>query len=65
MEDSVIGVVACLSRIAASVVYAMAPNRTVYYLGPLLDMFSSAGATSLRSIATKLVNADEIGKLHC
>ncbi|KAI8420169.1 hypothetical protein MSG28_008732 [Choristoneura fumiferana] len=40
----------------------MAPNRTVYFLGPLLDMFSSAGATSLRSIATKLVHADEVGK---
>ncbi|XP_026320850.1 proton-coupled folate transporter-like isoform X2 [Hyposmocoma kahamanoa] len=62
VEDSIIGVVACLSRIAACVVYAMAPNRTVYYLGPLLDMFSSAGATSLRSIATKLVNADEIAQ---
>ncbi|XP_061720586.1 uncharacterized protein LOC133527548 [Cydia pomonella] len=62
IEDSIIGVVACLSRIAASLVYAMAPNRTVYFLGPLLDMFSSAGATSLRSIATKLVQADEVGK---
>lgn len=63
IEDSVIGVVACISRIAASVVYALAPNRTIYFLGPVLDMFSSAGATSLRSIATKLVDADEIGKL--
>ncbi|KAM3963352.1 lysosomal proton-coupled steroid conjugate and bile acid symporter SLC46A3 [Aphomia sociella] len=62
IEDTVIGVIACLSRIAASVVYALAPNRTVYFLGPVLDMFSSAGATSLRSLATKLVNADEIGK---
>ncbi|CAB3228791.1 unnamed protein product [Arctia plantaginis] len=62
IEDSIIGVVACLSRIAASIVYAMAPSRTVYFLGPVLDMFSSAGATSLRSIATKLVNDDEVGK---
>ncbi|CAH1640273.1 unnamed protein product [Spodoptera littoralis] len=62
MDDSIIGVIACLSRIAASVLYAMAPNRTIYFLGPVLDMFSSAGATSLRSIATKLVNADEVGK---
>ncbi|XP_028169920.1 proton-coupled folate transporter-like isoform X1 [Ostrinia nubilalis] len=62
IEDSVIGVVACFSRIAAAVVYALAPDRTIYFLGPVLDMFSSAGATSLRSIATKLVHADEIGK---
>ncbi|XP_026742877.1 proton-coupled folate transporter-like [Trichoplusia ni] len=62
IEDSIIGIVACLSRIAAAVVYAMAPSRTVYFLGPVLDMFSSAGATSLRSIATKLVNNDEVGK---
>ncbi|CAG4947120.1 proton-coupled folate transporter-like [Colias croceus] len=62
IEDSIIGMVACVSRIAASVVYAMAPSRTVYFLGPVLDMFSAAGATSLRSIATKLVNADEVGK---
>ncbi|XP_023937039.1 proton-coupled folate transporter [Bicyclus anynana] len=62
IEDSIIGIAACLSRVAASVVYAMAPTRTVYFLGPVLDMFSSAGATSLRSIASKLVNADEVGK---
>lgn len=62
IEDSIIGIVACVSRIAASIVYALAPSRTVYFLGPVLDMFSSAGATSLRSIATKLVKADEVGK---
>ncbi|CAH0713366.1 unnamed protein product, partial [Brenthis ino] len=62
IEDSVIGVMACVSRVAASMVYALAPTRTIYFLGPVLDMFSSAGATSLRSIATKLVEADEVGK---
>ncbi|KPJ05726.1 Proton-coupled folate transporter [Papilio xuthus] len=62
IEDSAIGVFACLSRVAASVVYALAPTRTIYFLGPVLDMFSSAGATSLRSLATKLVEADEVGK---
>ncbi|XP_047525088.1 proton-coupled folate transporter-like isoform X2 [Pieris napi] len=62
IEDSIIGIIACVSRVAASLVYAMAPNRTVYFLGPVLDMFSAAAATSLRSIATKLVNADEVGK---
>ncbi|CAH2264396.1 jg18448 [Pararge aegeria aegeria] len=62
IEDSIIGIVACISRVAASVVYALAPSRTVYFLGPVLDMFSSAGATSLRSIASKLVKADEVGK---
>ncbi|KOB71162.1 Adenylate cyclase, partial [Operophtera brumata] len=52
MEDSMIGVIACVSRIGASLVYAVAPTRSVYFLGPVLDMFSSAGATSLRSMAT-------------
>lgn len=61
-EDSMIGVIACFSRILASIVYAVAPNRTVYFLGPVLDMFSSAGATSLRSLASKLVDSDEVGK---
>ncbi|CAG5049234.1 unnamed protein product [Parnassius apollo] len=63
IDDRIIGAFACLSRIAAGVLYAMAPNRTVYFLGPILDMFSSAGATSLRSIATKLIEADEVGKM--
>ncbi|KOB72968.1 Adenylate cyclase [Operophtera brumata] len=65
MEDSVIGVIACVSRIAASVVNAIAPTRSVYFLGPVLDMLSSAGATSLRSMASKLVHSDEIGELLC
>ncbi|XP_068620457.1 probable peptidoglycan muropeptide transporter SLC46 [Battus philenor] len=62
IEDSVIGIFACVSRISASVIYAIAPTRTVYFLGPVLDMFSSAAATSLRSIVTKLVDTDEVGK---
>ncbi|KOB66783.1 Adenylate cyclase, partial [Operophtera brumata] len=49
-----------VGTIAASVVNAVAPTRSVYFLGPVLDMFSSAGATSLRSMASKLVHSDEI-----
>ncbi|GBP09745.1 hypothetical protein EVAR_81035_1 [Eumeta japonica] len=60
IEDSVIGVIACASRVCASVLYALAPSRPAYFLGPALDMFSSAAATSLRSIASKLVEEDEI-----
>lgn len=62
IDDCLMGVIACMSRVAASLVYALAPTRTIYFLGPVMDMFSSASTTSLRSIATKLVDADEVGK---
>ncbi|XP_045501743.1 proton-coupled folate transporter-like [Colias croceus] len=63
VQDSVIGVLAGLSRIAACFVLTFAPTRTWYYLAPVFNIFSSSGLTAIRSIATKSVPSEDVAKL--
>ncbi|XP_068620285.1 probable peptidoglycan muropeptide transporter SLC46 [Battus philenor] len=63
VQDSIIGVIAGLSRIAACFVFAFAPNRQWYYLAPLFNIFSHTGLTAVRAIATKSVPTEEVAKL--
>ncbi|KAL0820485.1 hypothetical protein ABMA28_006350 [Loxostege sticticalis] len=63
MQDSAIGGLAGVSRIAACFVFAFAPSRAWYYSAPLFNIFSHTGLTAVRSIATKSVPSEEIAKL--
>ncbi|XP_047997455.1 uncharacterized protein LOC125235034 [Leguminivora glycinivorella] len=63
VEDSIIGSLAGVSRIAACFVFAFAPTRQWYYSAPLFNIFSGCGLTALRSIATKSVPSQEVAKL--
>lgn len=62
MQDSAIGGLAGLSRIAASFMFAFAPTRQWFYAAPVLNIFSHTGLTAVRSIATKSVPTEEVGK---
>lgn len=63
VEDSIIGSLAGVSRIAACFVFAFAPTRQWYYSAPVFNIFSSCGLTAIRSIATKSVASQEVAKL--
>ncbi|XP_053614630.1 proton-coupled folate transporter-like [Plodia interpunctella] len=63
VQDSTIGGLAGVSRIAACFVFAFAPTRPWYYAAPLFNIFSHTGLTAVRSIATKSVPTEEIAKL--
>ncbi|XP_050352810.1 uncharacterized protein LOC126775092 [Nymphalis io] len=63
MQDSVIGGIAGVSRIAGCLVFALAPTRAWFYSAPLFNIFSHTGLTAVRSIATKSVAAEEVAKL--
>ncbi|CAK1551445.1 unnamed protein product [Leptosia nina] len=63
VQDSVIGGLAGVSRIASCFVFAFAPTRQWYYAAPLFNIFSSSGLTAVRSIATKTVPNEEVAKL--
>ncbi|CAB3234996.1 unnamed protein product [Arctia plantaginis] len=63
VEDSAIGALAGASRIASCFMFAFAPNRSWYYVAPLLNIFSHTGLTAVRSIATKSVPTEEVAKL--
>ncbi|OWR47493.1 adenylate cyclase [Danaus plexippus plexippus] len=63
VQDSLIGLLAGVSRIAGCLVLAFAPNRAWYYSAPIFSIFSHTGLTAVRSIATKSVPGDEVAKL--
>ncbi|XP_072942586.1 lysosomal proton-coupled steroid conjugate and bile acid symporter SLC46A3-like isoform X2 [Epargyreus clarus] len=64
VHDSVIGVLAGVSRIAACFVFAFAPNRIWFYSAPIFNIFSHTGLTAIRSIATKTVPTEERNLVH-
>lgn len=62
IQDSAIGVLAGMSRIAACLVFAFAPSRPWYYSAPLFNIFSHTGLIAIRSLASKSVPLEEVGK---
>ncbi|CAG4947124.1 unnamed protein product [Colias eurytheme] len=63
MHDAVIGVIATSCKITASIVYGLAPNRNWLFSGPAFDLFGNSGTTVIRSLGTKVVEPDEVGKM--
>nr|XP_021182172.2 uncharacterized protein LOC110370614 [Helicoverpa armigera] len=63
VQDSAIGVLAGVSRIASCFMFAFAPTRPWYYSAPLLNIFSHTGLTAVRSLITKSVPTEEVAKL--
>lgn len=61
MDDSLIAVMACISKVLASFVYAFAPNKNWVYLAPVVEFIGGTAVIAMRSIATKVVEPDEIG----
>lgn len=62
VQDSAIGALAAISRIASCFMFAFAPTRPWYYSAPILNIFSHTGLTAIRSIASKSVPTEEVGK---
>ncbi|XP_026763358.2 solute carrier family 46 member 3-like [Galleria mellonella] len=64
VQDSALGGLAGVSRIASCFVFAFAPNRPWYYSAPLFNIFSHTGLTAVRSITSKSVPTEEVAKLN-
>ncbi|XP_077287139.1 putative peptidoglycan muropeptide transporter SLC46 [Arctopsyche grandis] len=64
MDDSLIGAISGISKIAASFIYAFAPTVSWFYIAPIVDLLSGTGIIVMRSIASKLVEPNETGKIH-
>ncbi|XP_038211169.1 proton-coupled folate transporter-like [Zerene cesonia] len=63
MHDALIGVIATSCKIVSSIVYGLAPNRNWFFSGPVFDFFGNSGTTVVRSLGTKIVEPDEVGKM--
>lgn len=64
VDDALIGIMSCMSKILSGFVYAFATTTLGIYLAPLVDMVNGTSFISMRSIASKLVPPDELGKIN-
>ncbi|XP_022816276.1 solute carrier family 46 member 3-like [Spodoptera litura] len=63
-HDSLLGIVSTLSKIAASFVYCFAKNEKVFYIAPMVEILNGTSLLAMRSIISKLVEPNELGKVN-
>lgn len=63
IDDAIIGVLSSMSKIISSFVYAFAANTWQLYLGPIAEILNGTSFIAMRSIASKLVQSDELVRL--
>ncbi|GJQ80800.1 hypothetical protein Trydic_g9391 [Trypoxylus dichotomus] len=64
VDDAILGVISSASKIASSFVYAFAPTSTIFYLGAIVEMLNGTSFIAMRSITSKLVPPEELGKIN-
>ncbi|XP_014223806.1 solute carrier family 46 member 3-like [Trichogramma pretiosum] len=64
MDDAMIGVLSCISKILAGFVYAFATTDMLIYIAPLVEIISGTSFIVMRSITSKLVPPEELGKVN-
>lgn len=60
IDDAIIGVLSSMSKIISSVIYAFASTTWQLYLGPIAEILNGTSFIAMRSIASKLVQSDEL-----
>jgi MFS transporter, PCFT/HCP family, solute carrier family 46, member 3 len=60
IDDAIIGVFSSMSKIISSFVYAFASNTWQLYMGPIAEILNGTSFIAMRSIASKLVQSDEL-----
>ncbi|XP_063821285.1 proton-coupled folate transporter-like [Ostrinia nubilalis] len=64
LDDTLLGIISCTSKVVAAFAYAFARNDLEIYLAPLLEILNGTSFIAMRSIATKLVSGEEFGKVN-
>ncbi|XP_017776311.1 PREDICTED: proton-coupled folate transporter-like [Nicrophorus vespilloides] len=64
LDDSILGMISNMSKILACLVFAFAGSSTVFYMGAIVEMFNGTSFIAMRSIISKLVPPDELGKIY-
>ncbi|XP_052751735.1 solute carrier family 46 member 3-like isoform X1 [Galleria mellonella] len=63
-DDSILGIISTVSKIAGSFVYCFAPNERIFYIAPLVEILNGTSLLALRSIISKTVAPNELGKVN-
>lgn len=64
IDDALIGVMSSMSKILSSFVYAFAVTDWQLYIAPIVEILNGTSFIAMRSIASKLVNSNELGKVN-
>ncbi|CAH2075033.1 unnamed protein product, partial [Iphiclides podalirius] len=63
-HDSVLGIISAASKIAGALVLTFAVKGYQAYLCPLVEILNGTSAIALRSLSSKLVSYQELGRLN-
>ncbi|XP_004924745.1 lysosomal proton-coupled steroid conjugate and bile acid symporter SLC46A3 isoform X2 [Bombyx mori] len=63
-DDSILGIISTISKIAGSFVYCFAPNDKIFFIAPLVEILNGTALLAMRSIFSKMVQPDELGKMN-
>ncbi|XP_063894384.1 proton-coupled folate transporter [Helicoverpa armigera] len=63
MHDTLLGIIATACKTVSAYVYGLAPTRNWLYAAPVFDFFGNSGAIAIRSLGTKVVEQDKVGKI--
>ncbi|XP_045764931.1 proton-coupled folate transporter-like [Maniola jurtina] len=61
--DPVLGLISNASKIMAAITIGLSRNPSDMYISAVIEMFNGISFTSLRSMSSKLVSNDELGKM--
>lgn len=64
MDDAFIGIISSSSKILSSLVYGFSVQPWQMYAGSAVELLSGTSFISMRSIASKLVASDELGRVN-
>lgn len=62
-DDSVLGLLSSISKIAGGLTTGLSRTSFHMYLGVVVETFNATSYTALRSISSKLVSSNELGKM--
>ncbi|XP_048477532.1 solute carrier family 46 member 3 [Plutella xylostella] len=63
-DDAIIGVISCMSKILSGFMYAFSTKTWHIYIAPLIEIFNGTSFIAMRSMVSKLVCKDELGKVN-
>ncbi|XP_011874618.1 PREDICTED: solute carrier family 46 member 3 isoform X2 [Vollenhovia emeryi] len=64
IDDAIVGIMSCTSKILASFVYAFAKSAWMVYVAAIVEIVNGTSFIAMRSIASKLVPTEELGKVN-
>lgn len=63
VSDAMIGIVSTVCTLISKPIYAFAVTTFMFYFGTTVDIFVSTKAIAIKAIISKLIEADELGRI--